>query len=440
MLSLPESPFYGWALAVLTIALFCISFLALAALGWQYGTTGGSPLEKFHPATYIAFALLLIAAALRGNPLTSLVNALSSQPLISIYLLGILGLTLHAAFVVGLPATGFVDTFVLPAVVYYLVRDISEGRRCNLALVIHAIFAVNSLLGVAEFVMGFRLTPLILEGEELEAEWRSTALMGHPLGNAMQTGGYMILLMIGGARDLPAILRLPAFLLAAAGMIVFGGRAATAFSLIAILYVSFVRIGQVLGGAKFDLRNVLIILVMLPALALVIVVLNDYGFFEQFMGRLVDDEGSASTRIVMFELFKHLSWYEFFFAPDVEHIGALMVTYGLDYGIESFWIAMILLHGLVVALAFFVCLFCFSHEVWRRAGPGGFLLLLYFYAVASASLSLSAKTPMLAIFVMQMLVLGNRVVPEVPRRPAFQGLPKPSISRRPARALSRRAG
>lgn len=439
-LSLPDTPLYGAALTVLMLLLFCVSALMLIALGWQYGATGGSPLEKFHPATFLAVGLALWAAALRGNPFSALIAVGNHHPLIVLYLLGILGLTLHAALVVGLPAAGFVDTFLLPIIVLLLFSDMSERRRRNLALALHLFFVVNTLLGVAEFVMGFRLTPLVVDGGELEAEWRSTALLGHPLANAQVTGGYMILLAIGGGRDLPRILRLPAFLLAAAGMIVFGGRAATAFTIIALAWIAVVRVSEVLSGARFDLKNVLLILVTLPMLAIAIAVLNDYGFFEQFMGRFVDDEGSASTRVVMFELFNHLSWYELLFGPDPRFIAALMVTYGLDYGIESFWIAMIMLHGLVVALAFFASLMCFAREILRRCGDGGFLVMVYFFAVASASLSLSAKTPILSNFVLMLLVLGNR--PQV--RDAVRRAPKllreMTAGRPPVRALSPHVG
>lgn len=443
-LSLPETPLFGLALLGLTLLLFGVSSLTLGALGWQYGTTGGSPLEKFHPATFVAFGLMLVAAALRGNPLSTIIAAGVAYPRVVIYLLGVLGLTLHALFVAGLPATGFIDTFVLPAILLFLYRDISEGRRRNLALFIHLFFAINSLIGLAEFVGGFRLTPLIVEGEELLSEWRSSALMGHPLGNALQTGGYMILLAIGGGRDLPPVLRIPAFLLATVGMIVFGGRAATAFAVIALVWIAVVRVGEILSGGKFDLINVLFLLLMVPAVAVAIVILNDHGFFEQFVGRFVDDDGSASTRIVMFELFKHLSWYELFFRPDPHYIATLMVTYGLDYGIESFWIAMILLHGLVVSFALFAALFVYAYEMLRRVGSGGFLLMLYFFAVSSASLSLSAKTPMLALFQTLLLVLGNRAARPAPVRPAASGPPhapiRPSRLVRPVKALSPRAG
>lgn len=419
-LSPPATPLFGWGLGLLVVLLLTVSPLGLVALGWQYGETGGSPLEKFHPGTFLAIGLFLLVAALRGNPLRVLMDLGTEHPLVVVYLAGVAGLILHAAFVVGLPASVFVDTFVLPVVTLFLFRDLPDSRRHALALLVHFIFALNTMLGLAEFALDFRLTPLYIEGHMLEQEWRSSAFMGHPLANALLTGSYLLLLMRGGARDLPPILRPAAFLLAAAGMVVFGGRAATALVVLAALVVGLMRAGALLRGARFDPRSLLAALAVVPVVIVAVAGLLEAGFFDEFIGRISNDDGSASTRIEMFELFKHLTWYDLLMGPDPRFISTLMRIYGLDYGIESFWIAMILGHGLIVALPFFVALLCFNLEIARGTGSGGVMALVYFFAVASTSLSLSAKSPVFGIFVMLVMLLvqqSGRTVSE-PLRPA----------------------
>ena len=221
-LSLPPGSLGSAGLGLLVLLLLTVSPLALMALGWQYGETGGSPIEKFHPATFLAMGLVLLSASHRGNPLSALIATAGANPAVTIYLAGVLGLMAHAALVVGLPATTFVDTFILPIATLFLFRDLGDGRRAGLARLVHILFALNTGLGIAELQGGFRLTPLYVEGEFLETEWRSSALLGHPLGNACVTGSYMVLLLAGGGRDLPQVLRPLAFLFAAAGMVVFG--------------------------------------------------------------------------------------------------------------------------------------------------------------------------------------------------------------------------
>ncbi len=398
----------GLALAVLALAMLAISPSALELFGWQYGEAGGGALEKIHPATMLAALLLLTAAASNGNPLTSLLTTLAAHPGVVVYLAGIGLLIFDALYVVNLPFTTFIDTFLTPAIVFLLLLELPERRGHTLAILIHAFFIVNALVGIAEFVFAFRITPIVAEGITLD-EWRSSALLGHPLANAILTGCYMLMLVAGGARDLPYWLRPVAFAVSAVGMIVFGGRAATGFLLLFLAVGAAKWLLALLSGAKFDTRAVLFSLVALPLAALVVVALADGGFFDQFLGRFTDDEGSASTRIEMFELFRHVSWPDLLFGPSHDHIVTLMAIYGLEFGIECFWISMIFSHGLIVALAFFACLFCFCLEVVRRSGPGAAVSFLYFFAVASTSLSLSAKSLLFATLVLMVMVLQRPI-------------------------------
>ena len=406
-LALPNGSPYGAALGLLVLLLLTISPFALTHFGWQYGATGGSALEKFHPGTVLAFALVFLAAIRIGNPLSALIAEASANPVLVLYIAGILLLVAHAVLVVHLPATVFIDTFILPIAVYIVFRDLGPQRRKTLARLIHVLFAANAILGLAEFALGFRLTPLVVENEVLVREWRSSAFFGHPLANAHLTGCYMILLLFGGGRDLPPLLRMPAFLLSAAAMIPFGGRAATVLVALACLIVMMQKMGAVLRGAKFDPRSVLAVLLVFPVLAMASVGLYEAGFFGQFLERFTHDEGSASTRIEMFQLFKHLSWYALLFGPDHDYIVSLMATYGLNYGIESFWIAMILGHGLLVSLPFFAVFLGFCWKVAKEAQYGGAAAMIYFLAVASTSVSLSAKSPVFGIFVMLLMILGR---------------------------------
>jgi hypothetical protein len=332
-------------------------------------------------------------------------------------------------FVVGLPFTVFIDTFIGPVLVFLFLAEVDEDRRRRLAWLIHGLFVVNSILGIAEVGLGFRLTPLHIEGETLEEEWRASAFIGHPLSNAMLTGSYMVLLLSGGARDLPQFLKPILFLIAAAGMVVFGGRAATGLVALFVVWHVLRRLVDVLRGRPFDAALVLVGLIGLPVLAGGVLVLADAGFFDKFLSRLVDDHGSASTRVEMFEIFKHLTWPEILLGPNADYVHNLMRHYGLDYGIESFWVAIVLAYGLIAGLVFFLGLFLFCAEV-VRARPAALAVMIYFFAVASASLSLSAKTHGFSMFIVMILVLLPRgraeVVPE--------GAAEPDAGQRAGRA------
>lgn len=400
----PPGTVFGSLLALMIIFFVTVSAYVLIESGWNYGETGGSPLEKIHPATLLAAFILLLTACTFPNPLVPLANGFADYPNVVLYLVTVALIMVHALFVVGLPFTVFIDTFIGPALVFLLLSEIDERRRRRLAWLVHALFLANTLLGLAEFGLGFRLTPLHVEGETLEEEWRASAFIGHPLSNAMLTGSYMVLLLSGGARDLPTWLKPVLFLIAGAGMIVFGGRAATALIVLFVAWHVLRRAMEVLSGKPFDPILVLIGLIGLPVLAGGVLVLADQGFFDRFLLRFVDDQGSASTRVEMFALFAHLSWSELLLGPNADFVHSMMRHYGLDYGIESFWVSVVLSHGLIVSCVFFFGLFLFCVEV-VRARPSGLAVMLYFFAVASASLSLSAKSQSFSVLILMIMVL-----------------------------------
>jgi hypothetical protein len=406
-LTAPAGALFGGLIALVIVLLFAVSGYVLTEFGWNYGDAGGSPLEKIHPATMLAAVIVLLVAFTHANPAVPLAKGLGERPRVVFYLATVFLMMAQAMFVVGLPFTVFIDTFIGPVLVFFLLAEVDEDRRRRLAWLIHGLFVVNSLLGIAEVGLGFRMTPLHIEGETLQEEWRASAFIGHPLSNAMLTGSYMVLLLSGGARDLPQFLKPILFLIAAAGMVVFGGRAATGLVVLFVVWHVLRRLVDVLRGRPFDAALVLLGLIGLPVLAGGVLILADAGFFDKFLSRLVDDQGSASTRVEMFELFKHLTWTEILLGPNADYVHNLMRHYGLDYGIESFWVAIVLSYGLIAGLVFFLGLFLFCAEVVKER-PASLAVMIYFFAVASASLSLSAKTHGFSMFIVMILVLLPR--------------------------------
>lgn len=428
-LTAPAGAFFGGLIAVDIVLLFAVSGYLLIEAGWNYGDAGGSAPEKIHPATLLAGVLVLLTAMTQANPLVPLAKGFGERPRIIFYIATVILLMMHAVFVAGLPFTGFIDTFIGPALVFLLLADTDEDRRRRLAWLIHGLFLINSVLGIAEVGLGFRLTPLHIEGETLEEEWRASALIGHPLSNAMLTGSYMVLLLSGGARDLPQLLKPVVFLVAAAAMVVFGGRAASALIVLFIAWHILRRTADVLRGRPFDPALVMIGLIGVPVLAGMVIALGEAGFFDKFLARFIDDHGSASTRVEMFAIFKHLSWAEILLGPNADYVHYLMRHYGLDYGIESFWVAIVLAYGLIAGCVLFAGLFLFCFEV-VKARPASLAAMIYFFAVASASLSLSAKTHGFSMFIVMVLVLLPRSIASAQR----DGLAGPEQRQRAGRA------
>jgi hypothetical protein len=395
-LALESSATYLTTFAIL-LTLF-LSSLMLARFGVSYEEAGGPGWQKVHPATLIATLAIAALAFARGNPFLFVDDVLSRQPGAMAFLTMVFVMTAYTVWRVGGPVTQFIDTFVLPLFLYVLiVRQTGSWLRA-MALAVHAFMALNALLGLAEFAFGFRVTPLVAEGVEITTDWRSTALLGHPLLNAAATASYAFMLLIGGGRDLPVWVRAMAFALQLAAMVAFGGRAATAFLLVFSIPALSIAAWRFRGQYRMTPATAGMFVIVAIAATMIVGLLATGGFFDRFIGRFLDDGGSAAARTSMFDVIWALTPEMLWFGSDPDYIASLQRQVGIPFGIESFWVSMVANQGLLFSLPFFAMFFVFLNDVRRWSGPGSHWAILLFLLIISTSTSLSSKTAMLTVY------------------------------------------
>ena len=389
--------------------LYTVSPLALVMFGWTYYDTGGSPLAKFHPSTLLAVGVVALVAMRRGaNPVGGFVDIIRVNANLGPFLLATAIMMAYVTTILHIPVTLFIEVYLAAAVTLALFRGLSDREAEPLALTLHAILFFNAALAFYEVATGNRLTPLVVNGEDLVEETRASALLGHPLANAMIAGAYVLSLAQGGGRDLPVVLRAICFLTALASLIPFGGRAATGATLVGLGLLGARRIVAIIRGETIDPRTVVAALIVIPLAGLAVLVAFEMGLLDTLTNRIIDDEGSASTRLGMFELFNHLDTYDLMFGPEPGKLNTWIRLHGLEYGIESFPVAFVLNYGMVPALVFFPALISYFVELSRACRPGAALVVVYYIAVALTSISLSAKSPLLSVFAILVLVLLRR--------------------------------
>jgi hypothetical protein len=81
---------------------------------------------------------------------------------------------------------------------------------------------------------------------------------------------------------------------------------------------------------------------------------------------------------------------------------------GIPFGIESFWVAMVVNYGLFIALPFFACFFYFLYEYYRSVRPPALWAILMYLLIISGSTALASKTASFAHFTVIVLVLLRR--------------------------------
>jgi hypothetical protein len=383
---------------------FLLSPMLLYKWGFSYEGVGGSAFEKVHPGTWLVLLALGLRAMASGRPL-SLLDEFVRPPALALYIFAwavLLGFTI---FIKKGPFTPLIDTFLQPAMVFVLATAMSEAEKKRTALLIHLLLNINALLGLFEYLTGYRLTPYVAGTLLIESDWRSTALLGHPLANAMMTGSYILVMGIGGGRDLPKLLRPVIIGLQFLGMIAFGGRSALVLTLLLLCCVGLWNFARFLRGERTDLLQAGLIMLAMPVVVTLMVGAINGGFFDQMIERFVNDNGSAKARVIMLKLFNYVSWEDLVFGPDQALITSLQHTEGIEYGIESFWVAFVLTNGLAMSFIFFPALVAFSFLLVTRTTASTGVLLVYFYLLASTSVSMSAKTPAFGMFIILILTM-----------------------------------
>lgn len=405
-------------------SLFVKSATLLEHIGYHYITPGGFPWEKFHPGTIVACCALAVRIFAADDVKAEARWLLASDPLVTLYLTAIAIAAAHAVLISKNPVTGLVDTLVLPAVLLALTKDLDPRIRRSLALMICAIMGLNSLIGLVEFLTGWRLVPVAPAGFVMPdpsrppdpdadagvlaalSDWRSTALLGHPLENAFMTGTIILCLAAPGARWVRPIVRFPLIGLSLVAMAAFGGRSSLVLSVLGMVLFGALAVARHLAaGTAIPKRGAAVVLFALPIACALLFVVVQAGFFDKFVMRFIEDNGSAEARVHMWQMFEPFTAVQILLGPDPEVARVQQRLIGLELGIESFWIGLTLAYGLVVAGMLFIGLGLLAWRVVSISGPGGAAIMLYYFVNASTSTSLSSKTTTFGLVVLMVVLI-----------------------------------
>jgi hypothetical protein len=413
----------GWPAYLVCVGLLLIFTMPAALLdllGLGYASVSGNPVSKIHPGTDLVLLAVAIAAARSGNPFRYLAAQANRFPGAVALLAATALLIVYLAKVQGAPFTPLFDTFVLPALLLPLLADLPPKPRAIAQTGLHTFFAVNAVLGIIEFATSWRLIPMNFDGTEIttEMEWRASGLLGHPLSSATMAGIYCVILALGAGTSMPAWLRGPAAALQFASLAAFGGRTALVMTTAILAVLLVLRGGDLLRGRRFSRRTCAVSLVVAVAFAIGATILVRFGFFDQLLQRFVDDNGSAKSRAIIFDVFSHLSWQELWLGPDQDHLATVLHLEGIEVGVESFWLGFVVLCGIWMSSLLFIAFAIYLWDVMRRVDMRATVPLIIYLAFISTTVSLSVKNASLSEFVaIVMVLMPNSERARVPARP-----------------------
>lgn len=388
-------------------ATFTLSSAMLTNWKIHYLTAGGGFYEKFHPATgltFLAFGLLLLR---HGDPVGEIDRMFSRSKLILLYL-GCWSFLLVQMFVLNRPFTVIIDTFLLPVVLCLVIWRLSPMQRKPLVWATHLTILLNVCLGYYEYFSGHRLIPLTLGNVLVVGEWRSSALLGHPLTASGLVGGYILALVLRPALCSSIMLRTALITFCLGSLMAFGGRTALVTVLLVMGCVAAREAWLIVRGKRVSLPGVIGTLCLLFIAGAGIFAAFDLGIFDKMLLRFSSDKGSALARFATFNLLSHFDWHELVLGPDPTRVNALQAQLGLNYGIENFWISCVVQFGLVHTILLTIGLIALFVEIVRRAHPAVWAIVLLILVIAASSVSFSSKNIQLAQFIILITLLLPR--------------------------------
>jgi hypothetical protein len=399
------------------IATFTISSAMLTNLKIHYLSTGGNFYEKLHPATYFAFLAFFLQLVRNGNPIGELNRSFSEAKLVLLYLACWLCLLIQM-LVLERPFTVIIDTFLMPVVLCLVIWRLSPSQRKPLVWAIHFTILVNVVLGYYEYFSGHRLIPLTVGDVVVLGEWRSSALLGHPLTASGLIGAYILALILRPAICPRVIVRLPLIAFCLGSLMVFGGRTALVTVLTLIGGFAALEIFRILRGGRTSLPVAIGAICLLFVAAAGIFAALDLGIFDKMLLRFSSDKGSTMARYATFNLLSYFDWHELILGPNPVRANALQTQWGLSYGIEDFWISCIVQFGIIHTILLTIGLIGLFAEILQRASGAAWAIVVLIVIVAASSVSFSSKNIQLA----QFIILITLLLPRERRVAAAAGL------------------
>jgi hypothetical protein len=383
----------------------------LAMMKVHYISPGGHFFEKIHPATYLAIPTFLLLLLRNGDPIGEFDRIFSNAKLVLVYLFSC-GLLLFQCLALKRPITSVVDTFLLPALLGLIVWNLTARQRRPVVIAIHLVIWTNIILGFYEYFSKHRLIPITVGNQILLGDWRATALLGHPASAAAAIALYIMALSLRSRTQQLPLIGWPALLVAAASLMVFGGRTALVAVTVVFFGIALWNCIRLVRGDRFGLATVILTVCGIMVFGAGLSVVVGSGIFDNMLTRFGHDSGSAQARIASVHLLSYFDWKELLLGTDSIRASALQTMLGLNYGVEDFWIACIVQYGIIQTVLLTLGLACFFIELLKRTSPGARVALLFVCVVAASSVSFSSKNIALTLDVMIILLLMPRAAAE----------------------------
>ena len=394
----------GWQVKFLYMSIFfacTISSYALENLGINYTSEGGNPLLKIHAYTYILIAVF-ISVALKVGTKGILAPLGRVSPAWLFMSISVFWLILYGLYRNGMSGMAYtLDTLLAPLLCIPLVSRLSVKQCTNLLKFISSLLLINSCIALIEFFLKQRIWNV--EFSSFGIFFRSTALMGHPLNNALILASLALILSHYSRIGVVLYLTISGFALFA-----FGARASTA------IFLSSLIIAALWNSRSLKIKNSQINklkIALMPIFAIAIFAVSSYlliatNIFDRIISNLTVD-ASAMTRIDVWSIIDAMSGNEILYGAGSELSMNISDVIGVSV-IENYLIGWIFSFGLVGCGMLIISFATLLLRLFTLSDFYGKVCIAAFFVASLGNNSLSSKTPALFL-VLTVVVLNIRL-------------------------------
>jgi hypothetical protein len=380
------------------VTLFAISFIIfilgdniLELVGWHHRDFTSSPIFRVYPLFYILIVLLgyyFITGKLTfADLLFRMRNELTFLSILfAIILYG--QITKNSN-----PMSWYLDSLVIPCIILIFLRMTDKKTLIDFKKWIYIFFFFSAGISLIEKVTGKLL--FLKDSPWYFDYFRSTALYGHPLNNALIMSVLTIILFLATKNSYLKMAVL------AAGMIsifCFGARGA----LLGVFGGIFLNILlNAFGFTKDPNRNIKSGLMYLASFALILIFVISFTNLGDRITGLAKVDESAEARVGTLNILDQVNIEDLIWTGvSLDKVDKLQYLSGVEI-IENFYIVWLLNFGLIFTIILIISLIRFLYNMMRNVGADVKLSILFtLIIVSSTNNSLSSSTYVITILVM----------------------------------------
>jgi len=387
---------FNVVILIILTAFFFGAYL-LENLGVQYVSEGGAPLLKIHAYSYLIMASVFFCV-MRFR-IKGYISALGEFKQAWLCAFGcIVFVILYGLYKQGMSGMAYlVDLILTPLLLVPILLSLTNKQKHFVITLLAYLVLFNACLAIVEFSLSSRLISVEFSSF---SHFRSTALLTHPLNNALITASLAMLLM--DKTRLPSIVY---FFIVFIALFAFGGRGSTAIFLFAFVLLALPTIhdffikGVVMSKLRFALFQAGLCVTAFAA----IVALTATPIGDRILSKMYVDN-SASARFKVFDFLERMSFNEFWFGASESSRENIKFFSDINV-IENYLVGWVANFGLLGLLLLVVGVFYLPITMASKVGTKASLsmFILFFASITNNALSTKTITVLLMLTVITCL-------------------------------------